>query len=111
MVESFPVSDVRITGGQFKDADDSRNGHIASGPKLPLDDMPVIVGRQEDLLSHIVKLEGELKFKLGGVYPSSYEGMILEPFSRVHECRYMVYWPLLSEEELQTRLKQTQTKD
>lgn len=92
-------------------ADDSRNGHIASGPKLPLDDMPVIVGRQEDLLSHIVKLEGELKFKLGGVYPSSYEGMILEPFSRVHECRYMVYWPLLSEEELQKRLKQTPTND
>lgn len=73
--------------------------------------MPIIVGRQEDLLSHIVKLEGELKFKLGGVYPSSYEGMILEPFSRVHECRYMVYWPLLSEEELQTRLKHTPTND
>ena len=36
-------------------ADDSRGGHIAAGPQWPLQDMPVIVGDKDDLLSHIEK--------------------------------------------------------
>lgn len=92
-------------------ADDSRGGHIAAGPKLPLNDMPVIVGEQESLLSHLSKVDGELKFKLSGVYPSKFEGMILEPFSRVHESRYMVYWPLLSGDELEARLAEIERSE
>lgn len=30
--------------------------------------------------------------------------MILQPFYRLYECRYMVYWPILSEKELQTHI-------
>lgn len=85
-------------------ADDSRGGHIANGPRLPLQNMPVIVGNKGDILSHIQKVEGKpLTFTLAGVYPERYEGMTLEPFFRLHECRYMVYWPVLSDEELQAR--------
>lgn len=82
-------------------ADDSRGGHIAAGQRLPLQNMPAIVGSKEDILSHLHKVEGkELAFTLTGVYPSQYEGMKLEPFFRLHECRYMVYWPVLSAQEV-----------
>ena len=85
-------------------ADDSRGGHIAGGPRLPLQDMPVIVGEKDEIISHIQKVAGQpITFKLGGVYPANYEGMTLRPFYSLHECRYMVYWPLISKEELAAR--------
>ena len=88
-------------------ADDSRGGHIAAGPRLPLQTMPVIVGDKNNLLSHLKKVEGKpLTFTLSGVYPERYEGMIVEPFFRLYECRYMVYWPVLSVQELQARQEQ-----
>mgnify|MGYP002605690108 CR=1 FL=1 len=85
-------------------ADDSRGGHIAGGPQWPLQDMPVIVGDKNELLSHIEKVEGKpLEFKLRGVRPERYEGMVLEPFNRLYECRYMVYWPVISPEKLKAQ--------
>ena len=84
-------------------ADDSRGGHIAQGPRLPLQNMPVIVGSTEDILSHISKTDGKMEFTLKGVSPENYEGMKLEPFYRIHESRYMAYWPVLSASEVQKR--------
>ncbi|HBH21499.1 MAG TPA: glycosyl hydrolase [Rikenellaceae bacterium] len=85
-------------------ADDSRGGHIASGPKKPRQEMPVIVGDRDTILEHITKDADNLKFTLTGVWPEKYEGMILEPFFTIHECRYMVYWPLVSRDALQERI-------
>lgn len=91
--------------GQF--ADDSRGGHIASGPQLPLQNMPVIVGEENNLLSNLKKVSPDkLEFALTGVYPSRYEGMKLKPFYQTHECRYMIYWELVSKEELGQRQKE-----
>ena len=84
-------------------ADDSRGGHIAQGPRLPLQNMPVVVGCTEDILSHITKTDGKMEFTLKGVSPENYEGMKLEPFYRIHESRYMVYWPVLSASEVAKR--------
>lgn len=85
-------------------ADDSRGGHIASGPQLPLQDMPVIVGEEKDLLTNLKKTSPDkLEFRLYGTYPSRYEGMLLKPFYKTHECRYMIYWELVSKDELKVR--------
>lgn len=84
-------------------ADDSRGGHIAQGPRLPLQNMPVVVGTPDDILSHITKTDGKMEFTLKGVSPENYEGMKLEPFYRIHESRYMAYWPVLSASEVQKR--------
>ena len=84
-------------------ADDSRGGHIAQGPRLPLQNMPVVVGSTDDILSHISKTDGKMEFTLKGVSPENYEGMKLEPFYRIHESRYMAYWPVLSASEVQKR--------
>ena len=55
------------------------------------------VGDKNNLLSHLKKVEGKpLTFTLSGVYPERYEGMTVEPCFRLYECRYMVYWPVLS---------------
>ena len=84
-------------------ADDSRGGHIAQGPRLPLQNMPVVVGSTDDILSHITKTDGKMEFTLKGVSPENYEDMKLEPFYRIHESRYMVYWPVLSASEVAKR--------
>ena len=86
-------------------ADDSRGGHIAAGKKLPLNEMPLIVGDMDDMLSRSSKVEGKpLTFKMTGLAPLKYKEMTLVPFSTLHECRYMVYWPLVSEQEWKERL-------
>ena len=92
-------------------ADDSRGGHIANGPRLPLQNMPVVVGDKETLLSHLQKTDGKLTFKLSGVRPDNYEEMTLEPFYRIHESRYMVYWPLMTEEQWTVKREQQERSE
>lgn len=94
-------------------ADDSRGGHIAAGKQLPLNEMPVLIGEKADMLSHITKVEGKpLTFRMDGLAPAKYQkGLELVPFSSLHECRYMVYWPLVSEKEWQERLAQQEKEE
>ena len=94
-------------------ADDSRGGHIAAGRQIPLQEMPVIVGDRDNLLSNITKVEGKpLTFTLTGTAPAKYEkGMTLVPFSGLHECRYMVYWSVLSESQWQERLARQEMEE
>lgn len=93
-------------------ADDSRGGHIASGPQYPANQMPVLVGDKETVLSHVTKVEGKpLTFKLQQVYPTRYENLELVPFYRLYECRYMVYFPLASKQELQQREEEMARKE
>lgn len=85
-------------------ADDSRGGHIAAGRQWALQDMPVLVGQPEDVLKHVSKVDDRpLTFRLSGVSPARYEGLKLVPFNRLYECRYMVYWPLVSAGELKVK--------
>jgi DUF1680 family protein len=85
-------------------ADDSRGGHIASGVQYPAYQMPVIVGEKETILNHLKKLDGKsVTFALQGVQPSRYEGLQLVPFHRLYECRYSVYFPLVSEQEFKAQ--------
>lgn len=88
-------------------ADDSRGGHIAEGKKLPLQEMPVIVGNKSDILSYITKVSDRpLEFKLSHVYPEKYDYIDLVPFSSLNECRYIVYWPVIDRNQLEVRQKQ-----
>lgn len=81
-------------------ADDSRGGHIANGPKIPLTQMPAIIGSSDEILSHLTPIEGKpMNFQLKGITISSFEGMTLQPFYQLYECRYQIYFPLYSETE------------
>lgn len=95
------------TGNERQDglfADDSRGGHIAAGPKIPLHEMPALVGEAADVLSHLQPVEGRpLTFSLQGVTIPRFEGLTLVPFYQLYECRYQIYFPLYSQAEWSAR--------
>ncbi|MBR2064731.1 MAG: glycoside hydrolase family 127 protein [Bacteroidales bacterium] len=93
-------------------ADDSRGGHIAYGKQIPLHEMPVIVGDRNAILSNISKVEDKpLTFKLTGLAPERYAEMTLVPFSKLHECRYMVYWEVVSAQEWKARQEELERQE
>lgn len=76
-------------------ADDSRGGHIACGKQVPLQDVPVIIAREEQLetLPELISPR-ELRFKLNNLYHNTeLQNEELEPFYKVHDARYTIYWP------------------
>ncbi len=89
-------------------ADDSRGGHIAAGPKVPLQDMPIIISKPEELLSKIKIEEGKsLRFTIDSLYSDKYQNLELMPFYDLHESRYIVYWQSETKEgieEIQQKL-------
>ncbi|MGC4234734.1 MAG: glycoside hydrolase family 127 protein [Niabella sp.] len=76
-------------------ADDSRGGHIARGKQIPLKDMPIVVGNANSLPALLTPVKGKpLTFQLNSLFPEKYAtGMELIPFYRLHESRYIIYWP------------------
>ena len=80
-------------------ADDSRGGHIANGPKLPLSDMPALIGSPDDVLTHLQATDKPMTFRLQGVTIPRFEGLTLVPFYQLYECRYQIYFPLYSQAE------------
>jgi DUF1680 family protein len=79
-------------------ADDSRWGQIPSGKKLPVDEAPIII---EDNISKITsELEPEkdkpLTFTFSGLRMLNPVKVELEPFFRIHDARYMMYWMTLT---------------
>lgn len=87
-------------------ADSSRMGHVASGPMVPLDSIPVILSTAEELPRHVVPepQAGPLHFRLVDVVePAAPEGVPLQSFFRLHDQRYQMYWQLTTREELARR--------
>jgi len=81
-------------------ADDSRGGHIAVGPQIPLYQMPAIIGDKASILSHLQPVaDRPMTFRLNGLTLPSFEGMELVPFYQLYECRYQIYFPLYSANE------------
>lgn len=87
-------------------ADDSRWGHIANGAQRPLDKAPILVGSRDSLPSGITKVAGEaLKFKAEGLFVTARDSaLVLEPFYKIHDSRYMMYWLNLSKDQYQSYL-------
>lgn len=95
-----PIVLAAKTGTERQDgmyADDSRGGHIANGPQIPLNQMPAIIGDSETILSHLKPANRPMHFHLTGVTLLQFEGMTLQPFYELYECRYQIYFPLYSE--------------
>jgi len=88
-------------------ANDARMGHVASGPMVPLDQVPVLLASASDLPSHIVSVakKGEpMKFKLMDVVdPAVKDGITLLPFFRLEDQRYQMYWQLTTKADLAAR--------
>jgi DUF1680 family protein len=76
-------------------ADDSRMGHVAQGPVCPLDAAPVFVSDSRNFAGRIKPVPGQpLTFTARGlVQGKDADTLRLIPFFRLHDSRYMVYWP------------------
>ncbi len=87
-------------------ADDTRMGHVAHGPTVPLDQVPVLLASADELPQHLKPdaAAGPLRFRLMDVVaPATSNGLPLMPFFRLHDARYQMYWQLTSKDGLDAR--------
>ncbi|WP_229260051.1 glycoside hydrolase family 127 protein [Duganella aquatilis] len=89
-------------------ADDSRMGHIASGPVCPLEQAPVLVSDSPAFAGRFRPVPGRpLTFAAPGLVQSPGAGpTTFVPFFRVHDARYVVYWPYSTPGDLARRRAQ-----
>lgn len=94
-------------------ADDSRGGHIAKGKVLPINEMPVLVSEKDALPGLLTKVESKsLTFKLNALYGEKYSsGLELIPFFRLHDARYIMYWPQATPSEVEAISEQNRLPD
>jgi DUF1680 family protein len=85
-------------------ADDSRMGHIAQGAVCPLDAAPVFVSDTRNFAGKIRPVSGQaLTFTARGLIKGADAASLrLIPFFRLHDSRYMLYWPYSTPRELAT---------
>ncbi|NVM74259.1 hypothetical protein FHW83_000019 [Duganella sp. SG902] len=86
-------------------ADDSRMGHIASGSVCPLEQAPVLVSENASFADRFRPVPGRpLTFTAPGLVQAAQSGpTTFVPFFRVHDSRYVVYWPYSTPEDLAER--------
>ncbi|WP_421798275.1 beta-L-arabinofuranosidase domain-containing protein [Haliscomenobacter sp.] len=87
-------------------ADDSRWGHIASGERLPIDKAPIIIEDAVDAIGKkLVPIKGKpLSFTATNIKMVNSSNLVLEPFYRIHDARYMIYWMALTGTKYQSYL-------
>ncbi|MCH7414740.1 glycoside hydrolase family 127 protein [Belliella sp. R4-6] len=91
-------------------ADDSRMGHVAMGKMYPIFQTDVL--KKKDQIVLPTKANDEFKFYLAkNDFHANTESVSLIPFYTIHESRYQVYWPILSEGEVESFKNDLQSKD
>ncbi len=84
-------------------ADGDRMGHVAHGPMVALDRVPVLLATAAELPKYVQPDPDRepLHFRLVGVVePALPQGLPLVPFFRLHDSRYQMYWELTTKEGL-----------
>ncbi len=84
-------------------ADDHRWAHIAHGPLVSVFDTPLLIGNRKTLLKKLNEMkpvEGkEMTYSAAGIFDSKFGDVELEPFFRIHDSRYMMYWLSMTPKE------------
>jgi hypothetical protein len=86
-------------------ADGSRFGHVARGPLYELTRSPLLVDNGKDLSSELKPVKGEpLTYEMPDlIYQQQYKSLKLVPFYKVQDTRYMLYWPIAKQADIQKR--------
>jgi DUF1680 family protein len=76
-------------------ADDSRMGHVAGGPLVPRESAPVLISETLNFLDKFKPVKGlPLTFTADGLIGGKDATRLrFMPFFRLHDSRYMIYWP------------------
>lgn len=87
-------------------ADDSRMGHVAAGSMISLDKAPVMVTNSSTLTGKITAVPGrKLNFYAKELIKNTKDSnLVLEPFYKIHDSRYMMYWLSLNPSQYQNVL-------
>lgn len=85
-------------------AGDSRWGHIASGALVPVYDTPFLIGERKEILEKLNQMkpveETPFCYTVPGLFrDTKYSNLVLEPFYRIHDSRYMMYWLSMTENQ------------
>lgn len=90
-------------------ADDSRMGHIAQGPVCAPEAAPVFVSDTRNVARRFKPVPGmPLTFVAPGlVRGAAADATRFIPFFRLHDARYMLYWPMSTPSELPGLLART----
>lgn len=84
-------------------AGDARMGHVAPGPFESLDAAPMLVGDPSTMAEKLQPVPGKpLHFTaVDLIRPRNLQSIELEPFFRVHDSRYMMYWRVATPDEFE----------
>lgn len=95
-------------------ADNHRWAHIAHGQLLPLDSAPMfVINDISDISRHLKPVDNtKLAFRTEAlIQPNTYQDLILEPFFRIHDARYMMYWHVISPETYDEQVAATKLNE
>lgn len=77
-------------------ADDHRWAHIAGGELVSVFDTPLLIGKRSAILKKLNAMkpvEGrEMAYTVPGLFDKKFGDVVLEPFYKIHDSRYMMYW-------------------
>ncbi|MCA1930030.1 beta-L-arabinofuranosidase domain-containing protein [Rheinheimera sp.] len=91
-------------------ADDSRMGHIASGPSCPVSAAPLYIGEPKNFLASVKRLSNQaLGFSTGQGFMQGQPELI--PFFRLHDSRYQIYFQHTSLEGWQQQKQAQEQQD
>jgi DUF1680 family protein len=82
-------------------ADDSRWGQIPSGKKLPVDKAPIIIeDDRSEIVNNLLPVKDKpLTFTAPAINMINSTKIVFEPFFRIHDSRYIMYWLTLTEKQ------------
>ncbi len=104
------VTDTTDLGGLF--ADDGRMAHVASDKFYPIDEAPILLTDQPEGIIEKLSKTGPLSFSFDSLlYPASFSDLKLVPFFTIHDARYMMYWPVLSKQEMDERQEEVRKQE
>ena len=94
-------------------ADDSRMGHIAQAQVCPLEASPLFVSNNKNFMASIKPVPGKsLTFTAADVVKGkNSENIEFIPFFRLHDSRYMIYWPYVTPDNLSALQAATAAKE
>jgi len=86
-------------------AGDSRWGHIAGGPLYPLTASPLLVGQPDKLTQGLKEIDSpDMQFQISSLISQpQYKKLKLVPFYKIHDTRYMLYWPVTSADSVKEK--------
>lgn len=96
-------------------ADDGRWAHIAHGQLVSAFDTPFIIGSREEIQSKLDNMKPVVGkafcYTVPGLFTEKYKNLVLEPFFRIHDSRYMMYWLAMTHEKYAEFQKAEQEKE